>query len=173
MQGGDLVHFWRDGANAWHGPIAIPGGGVSGHPGFVQARDGTFQVVAPLAVGGMGHWIRDAAKQWSGPTGFGSGTVRAVGLIQSNFGAGNLDLVARSEDGVDHYFAVPAGGGGHGMARRPLGEDLFLIPRPSAAAMSLSSREVRQRSTSRRCRMAARFALGLGTGGWAPTRVRS
>ena len=69
VQGSDLVHFWRDAANAWHGPIAIAGGGVSGHPGFVQAKDGTFQVVAPLAVGGLGHWIRDAAKQWSGPTG--------------------------------------------------------------------------------------------------------
>ena len=81
-----------------------------GIPAFVQAQDGTFQVVAPLAVGGLGHWIRDAAKQWSGPTGFGSGAVRAVGLIQSNFGAGNLDLVARFDDGLDHYFAVPAGG---------------------------------------------------------------
>jgi hypothetical protein len=125
LRGNDLVHFWRDAANAWHGPIAIVSGGVSGHPAFVQAKGGSFQVVAPLAVGGLGHWIRDAAKQWSGPTGFGSGTVRAVGLIQSNFGAGNLDLVARSDDGVDHYFAVPAGVGwtwhGPGVAwRRPV-----------------------------------------------------
>ena len=94
------MHFWRDGANAWHGPIAIPGGGVSGRPGFVQAKGGTFQVVAPLAVGGWG--IGSGMRPSSGadrPV-FGSGAVRAVGLIQSNFGAGNLDLVARFDDGA-------------------------------------------------------------------------
>jgi hypothetical protein len=110
VSGVQLVHFWRDPAHVWHGPIAIPGGSVSGQPGFVQATDGTFQVVAPLAPGGMGHWIRDAAKQWSGPVAVGSGVVRAVGLIQSNFGAGNLDVVARLDGGLDHYFAEPAGG---------------------------------------------------------------
>jgi hypothetical protein len=110
VEGGQLVHFWRDAANMWHGPIAIPGAGVSGQPGFVQARDGTFQVVAPLAGGGVGHWSRDTALQWSGPVVVGSGVVRAVGLIQSNFGAGNLDLVARLDGGLDHYYAEQAAG---------------------------------------------------------------
>ena len=41
---------------------------------------------------------------------FGAGTVRAVGLIQSNFGAGNLEAVARLDHGLDHYVAEPAGG---------------------------------------------------------------
>jgi hypothetical protein len=54
VQAGGLVHYWRDAANIWHGPIPIPGAGVSGQPGFVQAHDGTFQVVAPLAGGGLG-----------------------------------------------------------------------------------------------------------------------
>ena len=110
VQGGQLVHFWRDAANIWHGPVAIPGAGVSGQPGFVQAHDGTFQLVAPLAAGGVGHWSRDTALQWSGPVMVGSGAVRAVGLIQSNFGAGNLDLVARLDGGLDHYYAEPAAG---------------------------------------------------------------
>jgi galactose oxidase-like protein/glyoxal oxidase-like protein len=111
VQGGDLVHFWRDPGLVWHGPIAIPGGGVSGQPGFTQARDGAFQVVAPLAPGGMGHWSRNTANQWSGPIAVGSGDVRIVGLIQSNFGAGNLEVVARTDAGLDHYFAEPAGDG--------------------------------------------------------------
>ena len=110
VQGGKLVHFWRDGANAWHGPIAIPSADVSGQPGFVQAQDGTFQVVAPLSGGGLGHWSRGKAGGWTGPKLVGSGTVRAVGLIQSNFGAGNLDVVARLDGGLDHYFAEPAAG---------------------------------------------------------------
>jgi len=110
VQGGQLVHYWRDAANMWHGPIAIRGAGISGQPGFVQAHDGTFQVVAPLAGGGVGHWSRDTALQWSGPVVVGSGVVRAVGLIQSNFGAGNLDLVARLDGGLDHYYAEPAAG---------------------------------------------------------------
>jgi Domain of unknown function (DUF1929) len=110
VSGVQLVHFWRDAAQVWHGPTAIVGGGVSGQPGFVQAKGGTFQVVAPLAAGGMGHWSRDAAGQWSGPVAVGSGSVRAVGLIQGNFGAGNLEVVARLDAGLDHYSAALAGG---------------------------------------------------------------
>jgi hypothetical protein len=110
VHGGQLVHYWRDAANVWHGPIAIPGAGVSGQPGFVQAHDATFQVVAPLASGGVGQWSRDTALRWSGPVVVGSGVVRAVGLIQSNFGAGNLDAIARLDGGLDHYYAEPAAG---------------------------------------------------------------
>lgn len=111
VRGADLVHFWRDPGLVWHGPIAIPGGGVSGQPGFAQAHDGTFQVVAPLAAGAMGHWSRDNANRWSGPVHLGAGVVHMVGLIQSNFGAGNLEVVAWTDAGLDHYFAEPAGGG--------------------------------------------------------------
>jgi len=110
VSGVGLVNFWRDAAGVWHGPIAIAGGSVSGQPGFIQANDGTCQVVAPLAAGGMGHWSRDPAGQWSGPIAVGSGSVRAVGLIQGNFGAGNLEVVARLDAGLDHYSAEPAGG---------------------------------------------------------------
>ena len=110
VQGSHLVHFWRDPALVWHGPNAIPGAGVSGQPGFVEVHDGTFVVIAPLAAGGLGQWIRDAAQQWSGPTAIGTGVVRAVGLIEGNFGAGNLEAVARMDGGLDHYFADLAGG---------------------------------------------------------------
>jgi hypothetical protein len=110
VSGGQLVHFWRDPAGAWHGPVAMGGGGVSGQPGFVQAADGTFQVVAPLTTGGMGHWSRDTAGQWSGPAAVGTGPVRAVGLIQGNFGSGNLEAVALLDAGLDHYSAVQTAG---------------------------------------------------------------
>lgn len=110
VQADRLMHYWRDPANTWHGPVGIPSAGISGQPGFVQVRDGTLQVVAPLASGGLGHWTRDPALHWSGPVTVGSGTVRAVGLIQSNFGTGNLDVVARLDGGLDHYYAEPAGG---------------------------------------------------------------
>jgi galactose oxidase-like protein len=108
VQGSHLVHFWRDAAHTWHGPTPIAGGTVSGQPGFIQATDGTFQVVAPLAGGGLGHWTRDKAGHWSGPTAFGIGAVREVGLIQGNFGAGNFEVVARLDQGLDHYMAEPA-----------------------------------------------------------------
>ena len=111
VQGSHLVHFWRDQGHTWHGPTAIGGGTVSGQPGFIQADDGTFQVVAPLAAGGLGHWSRSTNGRWTGPTAFGTGAVRAVGLIQSNFGAGNLELVGLLDHGLDHYVAEPAGGG--------------------------------------------------------------
>jgi hypothetical protein len=110
LRGSQLVHFGRDASHAWHEPIVIPGPAVSGQPGFVELSDGTFQVVAPLAAGGLGHWIRDAAKHWAGPAVFGSGVVRGVGLIQGDFGAGNLEVVARLDGGIDHYFADIAGG---------------------------------------------------------------
>jgi hypothetical protein len=128
VRAGGLVHFWRDPALVWHGPIAIPGGGVSGQPGFAQAGDGTFQVAAPLAAGGMGHWSRDNANRWSGPVHVGAGTVHRVGLIQSNLGGGNLEVVARIDGGLDHYFAEPAGGGWTWHGPEPASRELALAP---------------------------------------------
>ena len=111
VQGSHLVHFWRDPGQTWHGPTAIAGGTVSGQPGFTQTKNGTFQVVAPLASGGLGHWSRGTDGQWTGPTAFGTEAVREVGLIQGNFGAGNLEVVARLDHGLDHYAAEPSGDG--------------------------------------------------------------
>ena len=173
VRGPHLVHFWRDAGNAWHGPIDIPGTGVSGQPGFVQADDGTFQVVAPLSGGGLGHWSRGKAGGWSGPKPVGGGTVREVGLIQGNFGAGNLDVVARLDDGLDHYFAQPAAGSWtwHGPTRP--GVSRCSTPRSPGAARSRSSPAGRRRSTSRRSATGGRSASGSATAAWGRTPARS
>jgi hypothetical protein len=66
--GGSLYHYWRDdgGTWAWHGDKAKPARpfatGVVGAPGLVQSSHGTkgnFEVVAPLAAGGLAHWWRN------------------------------------------------------------------------------------------------------------------
>jgi hypothetical protein len=66
---------------------------------------GTFELVVPLASGGLAHYERDndaPGLPWSDPTvfGVGLGVVDAVSIIQSNFsssgvGPGNLELIAR------------------------------------------------------------------------------
>lgn len=106
--GSQLVHYFRD-ASGWHGPTAFANG-VSGAPGFIQSNIGTngnFEVVAPLAAGGLGAWWRanDAAGfPWLGPTAFGSGPADAVSLIQSRYGAGNLEVIARTGTALKHWF---------------------------------------------------------------------
>jgi Domain of unknown function (DUF1929)/Glyoxal oxidase N-terminus len=101
---GQLVHYWRDdgGTWAWSGPTSIAGG-VQGQPGFVQGSWGTkgnFEVVAPLASGGLAHYYRDndaAGLPWKHLATFGTASYEAVSLIQSSYGGGkNLDLVART-----------------------------------------------------------------------------
>jgi hypothetical protein len=95
---GNLYHYWRDdgGTWKWHANGAKPAApfatGVVGVPSLIQSSHGTrgnFEVVAPLAGGGLAHWWRDndsASLTWHGPTRFGSGSVRASALLQSNFG---------------------------------------------------------------------------------------
>lgn len=61
---------------------------------------GNFDLVVPLANGGMAHYWRDnddEALPWHGPEVFGheAGMIHGVSLIQSNFGEqGNLEIVA-------------------------------------------------------------------------------
>ncbi|MFB3766267.1 MAG: hypothetical protein ACE14P_13610 [Methanotrichaceae archaeon] len=61
---------------------------------------GNFEVVVPLASGGMAHYWRDNDNEnlpWQGPEVFGreAGMISGVSIIQSNFGEqGNLELVA-------------------------------------------------------------------------------
>ncbi len=103
---GDTLHaFWRDSATlAWHGPSAITRG-ASGVPALIQGRFGTrgnFELVTPLAAGGLAHLWRDnddPGYPWrqGAQLGQGLGTVGAVTLIESNFGSpGNLEVVARA-----------------------------------------------------------------------------
>jgi galactose oxidase-like protein/glyoxal oxidase-like protein len=120
--GGSLYHYWRDdgGTWDWHAgkgkPVAPVATGVVGAFGLVQSSHGTtgnFEVVAPHAGGGLAHWWRDndgASVTWHGPTKFGSGSVGAAALIQSNFGSfGNLEVVALVDDQLVHWWRDDGG----------------------------------------------------------------
>jgi hypothetical protein len=111
--GSALCFFWRDSGPAfkWNGPFGIGISGVSGNPALIQSRfgrQGNFEMVVPLASGGLAHYWRNndnPAFPWSGPTPFGQGLghVDAVTMIQSNYGSpGNLEVVARV--GSQLYF---------------------------------------------------------------------
>jgi hypothetical protein len=112
--GDQLIHYWRDdGASwAWNGPFPIPAAsGVVGDHVLLQTTygtPGTFELVAPLAGGGLGHWTRHndhPALPWTGPVIFGQGigTVDAVAMIQSTFGQpGNLEIIARVGEQLFH-----------------------------------------------------------------------
>src|SRR6201993_4055322 len=83
----------------WNGsiPIVADGGpiaGVTGNPVLIQSRcgnKGNFELVTPVASGGLAHYWRnndDPAIPWHGPTIFGKelGTVRSVSVIERKFG---------------------------------------------------------------------------------------
>jgi hypothetical protein len=110
---------------AWHGPTMIIATGVTGNPSLVQAIPGTYgtmgnyELVTPLASGGMAHFFRnndDPSLPWSGPVTFATdqGAVTAVSLIQSNFstqsvntgvqGPGNLAVVANIGGTLDYFY---------------------------------------------------------------------
>ena len=111
--GGQLWHYYRDdgGTWAWSDPAVIPGTqGVSGKHVLLQrghGGGGNFELVSPMAGGGLGHWWRDnddPLLTWHGPTLFGFGSVDAVAMVQSNFGGGNLEVVARMGTEIVHYW---------------------------------------------------------------------
>ncbi|MGH9420423.1 MAG: hypothetical protein ACRD3J_10640, partial [Thermoanaerobaculia bacterium] len=104
--GDQLAHFWRDASSqAWSEPDFFASG-ISGTPSFIQGRfgsPGNFEVVAPLASGGMVQLSRDnQTLVWSQPVTFGSGSVRSVSLIHSSFG--NLEIVALAAGSLGHYW---------------------------------------------------------------------
>lgn len=81
---------------------------------LVQAKNGNFEVVVPRLGGGIDHFWRDnaqAALPWHGPLiAFGSmGDIGAVSLIQSAYGAGNLEVVCSEGDRLVHVWRENVG----------------------------------------------------------------
>jgi len=113
-QGNQLVFYWRMGRPpfTWNGPFPIPGStGVSGVPALIQSEygvQGNFELVVPMAAGGLAHFWREndaPGLPWHGPTRFGTGNNSAVSFFQGNFGApGNLELVAREGARLAFYW---------------------------------------------------------------------
>ncbi len=105
--GDRLAHFWR-GGRLWHGP-GFFASGISGTPSLIQGNyanpggHGNFELVAPLATGGMAHYWRNDRGEWRGPIPFSDGSVRSVSLIQSNYGQ-NFEVVARRDCSLVHYW---------------------------------------------------------------------
>lgn len=94
-----------------------PGGkavtSATGIPSLIQGRfgaRGNFELVVPLAGGGLAHYNRNndtPSFPWFGPNAFAEdlGTFGSVSLIQSNFGSlGNLELVANDEGQLVAFF---------------------------------------------------------------------
>lgn len=114
LEGSQLVHNWRDdgGTWRWQARTYLPGAtDVVGGVALVQSSHGAlgnYEVVAPLASGGLAHWWRDndaAGLPWIGPTPFGAGGVDAAVMVQTTLGAaGNLELVAREGGQLVHYW---------------------------------------------------------------------
>jgi len=113
--GNQLAHFWRDnsgGPQTWNGPIYFASG-VTGTPSLIQSNYylmGNFEVVSPLASGGIAHYWRnndDPAYPWKLQAVFGTseGVFDDVTMIQSNYGKqGNFEVVARIGDRLVHFF---------------------------------------------------------------------
>lgn len=83
-------------------------GPLSGKPSLLQSnygRRGNFELVVPLAAGGVAYLWRnndDENLPWEGPVKFGAeaGQVDGVSLIQGDFGEkGNLEMVATDAGG--------------------------------------------------------------------------
>jgi hypothetical protein len=111
---GSRLHFyWRDGNGRWNGPYEIARN-VTGTPAFLQSSfgaRGNFELIVPRADGGMNHYWRDnddASLPWHGPYRFGVGRISAVSCIQSSFGPGNLELVAREGNRLAFYWRTGA-----------------------------------------------------------------
>jgi hypothetical protein len=126
--GEQLFHYSRQDVTPWQWfgpfvlPLSAPGQNsrlVGGFPSFFESRfgpilKGYFQVVTLLADGGLAHYTRDnntSGLPWRGPEVFASevGRFDAVSLIQSTFsssntGIGNLELVARFQDILLHFW---------------------------------------------------------------------
>lgn len=113
--GDRLAHYFRTSDLKWHTGSQFASG-TSGTPALIEGTlgrssinpHGNFELVAPVAAGGLAHWWHDNSVPggvWHGPSFFGSGSVAAVALFQSNFGSqGNLEVVALDGNTLVHYW---------------------------------------------------------------------
>jgi len=104
--GDRLAHMWRSPSQEWSGAEFLVSG-ISGTPSFIQGNVGSppnFEVVAPLAGGGIAHFWRDNQTfQWSPSSPFALGlAVDDVSLVHSTFG--NLEVIARIGDRLAHFW---------------------------------------------------------------------
>lgn len=112
-QGGRLLHFWRDDDTAaWQGPREIDlDFEVTGSPALIQSTYGTrgdFELVVPVKGGGLVHLARDNDHDrlpWKVVHRFPGPEMEVAGFIQGSFGPkGNLELVVRSADRLEHHW---------------------------------------------------------------------
>ena len=122
---GVLLCFWREDVlpYRWHGPTLLTSVNnsneftVAGSPSMIQGRfgvRGNFELVTPLASGGLAHFSRandDPNLPWYGPTLFAQdgGVFDAACLVQSHFsssggGPGNLEVIGRTGGLLLHYW---------------------------------------------------------------------
>jgi hypothetical protein len=78
--------LYDGGGYAWSSPALIASG-VRGTPAFIQSKVGTvgnFEVVVPLAAGGIAHYFRDndSGADWVKSRTFGSGIYDSVAMIR-------------------------------------------------------------------------------------------
>ena len=120
LVGENLLFYSRDDVPpyTWHGPLSAQSFSsrrFAGNPVLIESRYGlgNFELIVPLADGGIAHYFRDngvVSPYWSGPRIFGAdiGRFDAVTFIQSNFtagaGIGNFELVARVGDELFFYW---------------------------------------------------------------------
>jgi hypothetical protein len=121
--GSQLWFAWRNAALQWSAPLPLEVNGhpvleASGMPSLIQSRYGAkarnFELVTPRAGGGLLHLWRnndsDDAADWrwsqAAPVLDRARHYRSVSLLQGSFGVdpGNLELVARTDDGEVMHF---------------------------------------------------------------------
>jgi hypothetical protein len=120
-----LLYYWREDVPPyiWHGPVPMNGFQqrlFTGNPVLIQGRflkRGNFELVVPLASGGIAHYSRvndDPALPWFGPEVFGTdvGQFDAITMIQSKWTIGPkvglLEVVARVGGTLVFYFREDA-----------------------------------------------------------------
>ena len=116
-----MLYYWREDVPPyiWHGPEtmnAFQQQLFTGNPVLIQGRfehRGNFEMVVPLASGGIAHYSRAndlAGVPWFGPNVFATelGIVEAVTMIQSNWTVGPdiglLEVIARVGGNLFYYF---------------------------------------------------------------------